>query len=148
MAVGNLSQHQLANHRPGPDDVKRAEDRAVQANKANGGDLVEDLPYVTDWENADRRGDVNAQKQLFEKMTPAAQAQAARWDHTMPLAIKTLTPLADGGDVRSQLSLASMYKVFPATTGVAVLNSSPETGRYTQKIIEGKGFPLLALATS
>jgi hypothetical protein len=116
-AMGNLTQHQLANHRRGPDDVKRAEDRAVQANKANGGDLVEDLPYVTDWENADRRGDVNAQKQLFEKMTTAAQAQAARWDHNYALAIKLLTPLADGGDVRSQLSLAGIYDF--STTGAS-----------------------------
>jgi TPR repeat protein len=108
-AMGNLTQHQLANHRLGPDDVKRAEDRAVLANKANGGDLVENLPYVTDYENAERRGDVKKQKELFDKMAPAAQAQAARWDHNFPLAIKLWTPLADAGDVRSQLNLAGMY---------------------------------------
>ena len=108
-AMGDLTQHQLANHRPGPDDVKRAEDRAVLANKADGGDLVEDLPYVTDYENAVRRGDVKKQQELFDKMTPAAQAQAARWDNNYPLAINLLTPLADAGDVRSQLSLADMY---------------------------------------
>jgi hypothetical protein len=118
-AYGKLIQPQLANHRPGPDDVKRAEDRAVQANKANGGDLVEDLPNVTDYENAERRGDMKAQKQRFEKMTPAAQAQAARWDNNFNLAIKLLTPLADAGDVRSQLNLASMYSL--STTGAAAM---------------------------
>jgi hypothetical protein len=117
-AMWNLTQHQLANHRPGPDDVKRAVDRAVQANNANGGDLVGDLPYVTDYENAERRGDEKAQKQLFEKMTPAAQAQAANWDRNYTLAIKLWTSLADAGDVRSQLNLASMYTL--STTGISV----------------------------
>jgi TPR repeat protein len=108
-AMGELNQHKLAKHWPGPDGVKQAVDRAVQANKANGGDLVEDLPYVTDYENAERHGDVEKQKELFEKMTPAAQAQAANWDHNYPLAIKLWTPLADAGDVRSQLNLAGTY---------------------------------------
>jgi hypothetical protein len=108
-ASGNLIQHQLANHPPGPDYVKRAEDRAVQANKADGGDLVEDLPYVTDYEDAGRRGDVKAQKELFAKMTPAAQAQAAQHDQNFTLAIKLLTPLADAGDVNAQLRLAGIY---------------------------------------
>lgn len=116
-AMGPLTQYQLAKHRPGPDDVKRAIDHAVQANKANGGDLVEDLPYVTDWENAVRRGDEKAQKELFEKMAPAAQAQAANWDHNYALAISLWTPLADAGDVRSQLSLASLYDL--STTGIS-----------------------------
>jgi hypothetical protein len=116
-ANGNLLQHQLANHRPGPDDVKRAEDRAVQANKADGGDLVEDLPYVTDYEDAGRRGDVKAQKKLFAKMTPAAQAQAAQHDQNFTLAIKLLTPLADAGDVNAQLRLAGIYSF--GTTGLS-----------------------------
>ena len=120
----NLTQHQLANHRPGPDDVKHTIDRAVQANSANGGDMVGDLPYVTDWENAVRRGDANAQTQLFDKMTPAAQAQAANWDHNYALAIQLWTPLADAGDVRSQLNLASLYDL--STTGISVrYNADP-----------------------
>jgi len=114
-ALWNLNQHRFANHRPGPDDVKRAEDRAVQANKANGGDMVGDLPYVTDYENAERAGDVQKQKELFDKMTPAAQAQAANWDRNFSLAIELWTPLADAGDVRSQLNLAGMYSF--STTG-------------------------------
>jgi hypothetical protein len=108
-ASGNLYRHQLGNHHPGPDDVKRAEDQAVQANKADGGDLVEDLPYVTDYEDAGRRGDVKAQKELFAKMSPAAQAQAAQHDLNFTLAIKLLTPLADAGDVNAQLRLAGIY---------------------------------------
>jgi hypothetical protein len=114
----NLTQHRLANHRPGSDDVKRAIDRAVQANNANGGDMVGDLPYVTDYENAERRGDEKAQNELFAKMTPAAQAQAANWDQNYSLAIKLWTPLADEGDVRSQLYLASLYDL--STTGISV----------------------------
>jgi hypothetical protein len=116
-ANGNLFRHQLGNHRPGPDDVKRAEDQAVQANKADGGDLVEDLPYVTDYENAERRGDVKTQNTLFAKMTPAAQAQAAQHDQNYSLAIKLLTPLADAGDVNAQLRLAGIYSF--ATTGLS-----------------------------
>jgi TPR repeat protein len=114
-AMGELNQHQLANHRPGPDDVTRAEDRAVLANKADGGDMVGDLPYVTDYENAERRGDVKKQQELFDKMSPAAQAQAANWDRNFLLAIKLWTPLADAGDVRSQLNLAGLYSF--STTG-------------------------------
>ncbi len=116
-ASGNLARHQLENHHPGPEDVKRAEDRAVQDNKADGGDLVEDLPYVTDYENAGRRGDETTQKELFAKMTPAAQAQAAQHDQNYTLAIRLLTPLADGGDVNAQLRLAGIYSF--GTTGLS-----------------------------
>lgn len=117
-ASGNLFRHQLGNHHPGPNDVKRAEDRAVQANKADSGDLVEDLPYVNDYEDAGRRGDVKAQKELFAKMTPAAQAQAAQHDQNFTLAIKLLTPLAGAGDVNAQLRLAGIYSF--GTTGLSV----------------------------
>jgi len=77
--------------------------------------MVGDLPYVTDYENAERAGDVQKQKELFDKMTPAAQAQAANWDRNFSLAIELWTPLADAGDVRSQLNLAGMYSF--STTG-------------------------------
>jgi hypothetical protein len=136
-AMGKLNEYHLANHRPGPGDVKRAVDRAVQANKANGGDLVEDLPYVTDWENAVRGGDEKAQKELFAKMTPAAQAQAANWDHNYSLAIKLWTPLADEGDVRSQLQLASLYDL--STTWISV-RYNPDPGPKVEAIMK-KVFP-------
>ena len=113
-ASGNLFQHQLGNHRPGPDDVRRAEDEVVRDAKADD-DLVEDLPYVTDYEDAERRGDVKTQNALFAKMTPAAQAQAAQHDGNFTLAIKIATPLADAGDVNSRLRLAGIYSL--GTTG-------------------------------
>jgi hypothetical protein len=103
----NLAQHQLGNHRLGPEDVKLAEDKAVQDAKADG--APGDLPYVTDYEDAGRRGDAEAQTALFKKMTPAAQAQAAQHDQNYPLVIKLLTPLADAGDVNAQLNLAGIY---------------------------------------
>lgn len=136
-ANGKLFQHQLVKHRPGPDDARIAEDKAVLANKANGGDLVEDLPYVADYENAERHGDVNAQNQLFAKMTPAARAQAAQWDNNFPLAIGLLTPLADAGDVRSQLKLASIYDM--GTTGASA-KYRPAPDAKVQEILK-KAFP-------
>ncbi len=107
-ASGKLTLHQLANHRPGPDDVKSAIDKTVQDANADG-DLVEDLPHVTDYENAGRRGDVKAQNDYLKMMTPAAQAQVAEHDQNYPLAIKLLTPLADAGDVNAQVRLAGIY---------------------------------------
>lgn len=136
-AMGDLNQYQLANHRRDSGDVKRAVDRAVLDNKADGGDLVEDLPYVTDYEQAERRGDVEKQKKLFDKMTPAAQAQAANWDRNFPLAIKLWTPLADAGDVRSQLSLADMYNL--STTSASV-KYTPVPGAKLVEIMK-KVFP-------
>jgi hypothetical protein len=112
-ANGNLYRHQLGNHHPGPEDIKLAEDKAVQDAKADG--APEDLLYVTDYETAGRRGDAKMQKALFKKMTPAAQAQAAHHDHNYPLVIKLLTPMADAGDVNAQLTLAGIYSF--ATTG-------------------------------
>ena len=105
----NLYEHQLGNHHPSPEDVKRDEDKAVQAAKADG--APDDLPYVTDYENAGRRGDIKTQNALFKKMTPAAQAQAAQHDQNYPLVIKLLTPLAEAGDVNAQLNLAGIYSL-------------------------------------
>jgi hypothetical protein len=106
----NLTKEQLKKPHPQVREmVQQGIDQAVQDNKAAGGDLVEDLPYVTNYIDAGRRGDVKAQKELFAKMTPAAQAQAAQHDQNFPLVIKLLTPLADAGDVNAQLSLAGMY---------------------------------------
>jgi hypothetical protein len=113
-ASGNMNRHQLEKpHPPDPDAIKHAEDKAVEDAKADG--APEDLPYVTDYENAGRRGDTTTQSALFKKMTPAAQAQAAQHDQNFPLTIKLLTPLADAGDVDAQLRLAGIYTF--ATTG-------------------------------
>ena len=108
----NLTKEQLKKpHPPVREMVRQGIDKAVQDNKAAGGDLVEDLPYVTDYENAERRGDVKAQKDYFAKMTPAAQAQAAQHDLNFPLTIQLLTPLANAGDANAQVRLASIYSM-------------------------------------
>src|SRR5471030_2346424 len=109
-ATGKLTLHQLANHHPGPDDIKSAIDKTVRDAKADG-DLVEDLPYVADYENADRRGYVKAQNDYLGKMTPAARAQAAAHDQNLTLEARILTPLADAGDVNAQIRLAFIYSL-------------------------------------
>jgi hypothetical protein len=124
-AMGELFQYQTAKHLPHRGDLERAEDRAVQANKADGGDLVEDLAGVDDFENAVRHKDVEAQKSLFEKLTPAAKAQAAYWNHDYALAIKLMTPLADAGDLRSQLNLSSIYTFSETQLSVKYLSPLP-----------------------
>jgi hypothetical protein len=124
----NLTKEQLKKpHPPVREMVQQGIDKAAQDNKAAGGDLVEDLPYVTDYENAGRRGDVKAQNDYFAKMTPAAQAQAAQHDLNFPLAIKLLTPLADAGDVNSQIRLASMYSF--GTTWLSPKYQPPPTSK-------------------
>ena len=124
----NLTKEQLKKpHPPVREMVQQGIDKAAQDNKAAGGDLVEDLPYVTDYENAGRRGDVKAQNDYFAKMTPAAQAQAAQHDLNFPLAIKLLTPLADAGDVNSQIRLASMYSL--GTTWLSPKYQPPPTSK-------------------
>jgi hypothetical protein len=114
MAIGTatikLTQHQLANHDPGPDDIQSDIDKTVQDAKADG-DLVEDLPYVDDYENAETRGDKKAQNDYLKKMTPAAQAQVAGHDQNYTLAAKILTPLADAGDANAQVRLADIYSM-------------------------------------
>ena len=73
-----------------------------------------DAPEEAYWRNIAQH-QTQAASESERAMTPAAQAQSARWDHNYPLAINLLTPLADAGDVRSQLSLADMYSF--STTG-------------------------------
>ena len=107
-----LTQEELKRpHPPIREMVQHGIEKAVRDNNAAGGDLVKDLPYVAEYEMAERRGDVKAQKDLFERMTPAAQAQAAQHDMNFPLTIQLLTPLADAGDVNAQVRLGSIYSM-------------------------------------
>ena len=70
-AQNNLMQEELKKpHPPIQQMIQHGIENAVQANKANGGDLVEDLPYVSEYEKAERRRDIKAQNELFAEMSP------------------------------------------------------------------------------
>ena len=116
MAMGlvqyKLTQAELKKpHPPIREMMQHGIEKAVQDNNAAGGDLVKDRPYVAEYEMAERRGDVKAQKELFARMAPAAQAQAAQHDMNFPLTIQLLTPLANAGDVNAQVQLANIYSM-------------------------------------
>jgi hypothetical protein len=132
MAMGSvqykLTQVELKKpHPPIREMVQHGIQKAVQANDAAGGDLVKDLPYVAEYEMAGTRGDVKAQKELFAKMAPAAQAQAAQHDMNFPLTIQLLTPLANAGDVNAQVRLASIYSM--GTTAFSVKYLPPPNAK-------------------
>jgi len=91
-------------------DVQQDIAKAVKDGVDDG--AINDTPSVVDeFVSAKKRGDVTAEQELLEKMTPLEHARAAQVLHDWTLAITILTPIADAGDSDAQVALASLYSV-------------------------------------